>query len=133
MHARWGRWKRRTGSEDSMSVEIEVGRENATRVRVPPTETGRLDLTPTGMVSPKVRRILIIAGTILVVTVVGLYLYFHNRETTDDAQVDGHITPVAAKISGRVAQVLVQDNQPVKTGQALVQIDPADYQAAVDQ
>jgi membrane fusion protein, multidrug efflux system len=116
-----------------MSVEIEVGLENATRVKVPAAETTRLDLTPKGTVSPKVRRILIIVGSVLVAAAVSLFLYFHNRETTDDAQVDGHITPVAAKISGRVAQVLVRDNQPVKAGQTLVQIDPADYQAAVDQ
>jgi membrane fusion protein (multidrug efflux system) len=62
-----------------------------------------------------------------------LYLYFHNRESTDDAQVDGHITPIAAKIYGRVAKVMVNDNQPVKAGQVLVQLDPADYQAALDQ
>ncbi len=52
---------------------------------------------------------------------------------TDDAQVDGHITPVASKIYGRVAEVLVLDNQPVKAGQVLVKIDPRDYQAALDQ
>jgi len=64
---------------------------------------------------------------------VGLFVYFHNRETTDDAQVDGHITPMASKVYGRVAQVLVEDNQAVKAGQVLVKIDPRDYQAALDQ
>ncbi len=58
---------------------------------------------------------------------------FHNRESTDDAQVDGHITPVASKIYGRVAKVLVTDNEAVKAGQLLAQIDPGDYQAAADQ
>src|SRR5439155_1396365 len=52
---------------------------------------------------------------------------------TDDAQVDGHITPLALKVYGRVAQVLLDDNQAVKTGQVLVKIDARDYQAAVDQ
>ena len=47
--------------------------------------------------------------------------------------MDGHITPVASKIYGRVAQVLVDDNQPVKAGQVLVKIDPRDYQASLDQ
>ena len=60
-------------------------------------------------------------------------MYYHNRESTDDAQVDGHITPVSSKIYGRVAEVLVLDNQPVKAGQVLVKIDPRDYQAALDQ
>src|SRR3979409_1028367 len=63
----------------------------------------------------------------------GLFAYSHNRETTDDAQVDGHITPMASKVYGRVAQVLVEDNQPVKGGQVLVKIDGRDYQAALDQ
>jgi membrane fusion protein (multidrug efflux system) len=69
----------------------------------------------------------------LVAAVVGLFAYYHNRETTDDAQVDGHITPMASKVYGRVGQVLVDDNQAVKAGQVLVKIDPRDYQAAVDQ
>ena len=60
-------------------------------------------------------------------------LYFHNRESTDDAQVDGHITPIASKIYGRIGKVLVKDNEPVKAGQILAQIEAADYQAAVDE
>jgi membrane fusion protein (multidrug efflux system) len=74
-----------------------------------------------------------LGGTLLVVVVAGLFFYYHNRETTDDAQVDGHITPMASKVYGRVAQVLVEDNQPVKAGQVLVKIDPRDYQASLDQ
>jgi membrane fusion protein (multidrug efflux system) len=66
------------------------------------------------------------------VTLALLY-YYHNRVSTDDAQVDGHITPVASKIYGNVAKVLVDDNQQVKAGQVLVRIDPGDYQAKVDQ
>ena len=46
--------------------------------------------------------------------------------------MDGHITPIASKIYGRVAEVLVDDNEPVKAGQVLVKIDPRDYQAALD-
>jgi membrane fusion protein (multidrug efflux system) len=65
--------------------------------------------------------------------VAALLLYYRNRESTDDAQVDGHITPIAAKISGRVQDVLVNDNEAVKAGQVLLKIDPRDYQAAVDQ
>ena len=67
----------------------------------------------------------------------GAAFYFwwhgHNRESTDDAQVDGHITPVASKIYGRIAKVLITDNEAVKAGQLLAQIDPGDYQAAADQ
>ncbi len=61
------------------------------------------------------------------------YLHFLDRVSSDDATVDGHITAVAPKISGNVSEVLVNDNQQVKTGQVLVKIDPRDYQAKVDQ
>src|SRR5437764_15089261 len=73
------------------------------------------------------------AGAAVLAALTGLFFYYHNRETTDDAQVDGHITPIASKVYGRVAQVLVDDNQAVKAEQVLVKIDPRDYQAAVDQ
>jgi membrane fusion protein, multidrug efflux system len=115
-----------------MSVEIEVGFENATDVpRL--TEELSLEETPKGLANPKVRRLLIGGGAILLLAIVALIAYFHDRETTDDAQVDGHITPMASKVYGRVEQVLVDDNQAVKAGQVLVTIDPRDYQAALDQ
>src|SRR5713226_5557908 len=116
-----------------MSVEIDVGLENAVNVKVPHGETQKLDLGPDSLVSSKLRTRLIVGGAVLLAALLGLYLYFHNRESTDDAQVDGHITPIAAKIYGRVGKVQVRDNQQVKAGQVLVQLDPADYQAALDQ
>ena len=116
-----------------MSVEIEVGLENAAKIKVPQTETRRLDLGPDKQVGSKLRTRLILGGAVLVAIALGLYLYFHNRETTDDAQVDGHITPIASKVYGRVGKVLVKDNQQVKAGQVIVQLEPGDYQSAVDQ
>src|ERR1700738_1285265 len=115
-----------------MSVEIEVGLENATKVG-PAREEFLLEEPPKGLKSPRVRRLLVVGGLVLLAAVAGLFVYYHNRETTDDAQVDGHITPIASKIYGRVAEVLVTDNEPVKAGQVLVKIDPRDYQAALDQ
>src|SRR5258707_14226473 len=115
-----------------MSVEIEVGLENASRApRV--TEELPLEEAPKGLANPRTRRILFGAGAVLLAAVTGLVVYYHDRESTDDAQVDGHITPLASKVYGRVAQVLVDDNQQVKAGQVLVMIDPRDYQAALDQ
>ena len=115
-----------------MSIEIEVGLENATKV---PRVAEELPLVeaPKGFANPKVRRLLTAAGAVLLAAIVGLFVYYHDRESTDDAQVDGHITPMASKVYGRVEQVLVEDNQPVKAGQVLVKIDPRDYQAALDQ
>ena len=116
-----------------MSVEIEVGLENAADVEVPLPEPPKQEPAPKPLASPKIRRALMLGGAVLGAVLLGLLVYFHNRESTDDAQVDGHITPVASKIYGRVAEVLVDDNQAVKAGQVLVKVDPADYQAAVDQ
>jgi membrane fusion protein (multidrug efflux system) len=116
-----------------MSVEIEVGLENAARVKAPVTQEIILDEPPKGLKNPRVRLLLGIGGLVLLAAIIGLLVYYHNRETTDDAQVDGHITPIASKIYGRVAEVLVTDNQPVKKGQVLVRIDPRDYQTGLDQ
>jgi membrane fusion protein (multidrug efflux system) len=83
--------------------------------------------------NPKFRRAVLGAGVALLLLTLSLLAYYHNRETTDDAQVDGHIVPIASKIYGNVAEVLVTDNQQVQAGQVLVRIDPRDYQARVDQ
>jgi len=116
-----------------MSVEIEVGLENAAKVKVQPAETERLELGPGKQVGPNLRMRLMLGGGVLLAVLLGLLLYFHNRESTDDAQVDGHITPIASKVYGRVEKVLVNDNEHVKAGQVIVQLDPRDYQAALDE
>jgi membrane fusion protein (multidrug efflux system) len=115
-----------------MSVEIEVGLENAAKVKPEPEEIF-LEEPPKGLKHPRMKRLVAVAGLVLFAVAVGLLVYYHNRESTDDAQVDGHITPIASKIYGRVAEVLVTDNEPVKAGQVLVRIDPRDYQASLDQ
>jgi membrane fusion protein (multidrug efflux system) len=68
------------------------------------------------------------------VLVIGFFLwrYFTSYESTDDAQVDVHLYPVSARISGYVIKVNVGDNQWVDKGTVLVEIDPKDYQVAVD-
>jgi membrane fusion protein, multidrug efflux system len=70
---------------------------------------------------------------ILVAAGAAAWYHFRDRVSTDDAQVDGRITFIAPKVSGNVVELLVDDNQEVKTGQVLLRIDPRDYQARVDQ
>src|SRR4029450_5682901 len=53
-----------------------------------------------------------------------------SSESTDDAQIDGHIVPTAARVQGTVLRVHVQDNQEVKAGDVLVELDPRDYELA---
>ena len=72
-------------------------------------------------------------GLIVALAAAGIWLFYRDRVSTDDAEVDGHIVPMAAKIPGTVLQVLVNDNQYVKAGDVLVRIDPRDYQVQVDQ
>jgi len=58
--------------------------------------------------------------------------YIISYESTDDAQVDGHLMPLSARISGYIIKVNVDDNQYVQAGAVLAEIDPKDYQVAVD-
>jgi membrane fusion protein (multidrug efflux system) len=76
----------------------------------------------------------ILLGMLLLALLAGTWAWFHFRDqvSSDDAQVDAHITAIAPKIPGNVLAVLVLDNQPVKAGDVLVRIDPRDYQARVD-
>ena len=115
-----------------MSIEIEVGLENAAKVE-PSTEEMELSIEPKGLAHAKTRRLLFMGGLVVLAALVALYLYYRKRESTDDAQVDGHITQISSKVYGRVAEVLVDDNQQVKAGQVLARLDPRDYQAALDQ
>jgi len=72
---------------------------------------------------------------LLVAAIAGLIYWLHGRqyETTDDAEVDAHLTPVSSRIEGTITSVFVDDNQMVKPGDALVDLDPRDYTAALDQ
>jgi len=74
---------------------------------------------------------LVLAGLLLVAAAVAVYLYVSRlgKETTDDAQVESHVANVAARTAGRVARVLVQDNQHVAVGDVLVELDARDAQA----
>lgn len=83
----------------------------------------------------KRRRTLILLITAVVVIVAGLLLwrYLSSYESTDDAQADVHLYPVSSRISGYVIRVNVNDNQWVNKGDALVEIDPTDYQVALAQ
>ena len=88
-----------------------------------------------GYTRSKNRKKIIIAIVVLVVIVGGVFLwrYLSSYESTDDAQVDVHLYPVSARISGYVIKVNVDDNQYVQQGTVMVEIDPKDYEVAVAQ
>ena len=81
--------------------------------------------------NPRFRMFLIIGIVVLLVAGFFLLRYFGSYESTDDAQIDGHLNPVSARVSGHVEKLLVNDNQYVEVGTPLVQIDPRDYQVLV--
>jgi membrane fusion protein (multidrug efflux system) len=83
--------------------------------------------------NPRTKWGLIIAGLVLVVAIFFLWRYLASYESTDDAQIDGHVNSVSARVSGHVIKLNVQDNQYVEQGTVLVEIDPADYEVAVAQ
>ncbi|HVB55736.1 MAG TPA: HlyD family secretion protein [Candidatus Acidoferrales bacterium] len=81
---------------------------------------------------PHMRLFLIIAAVVLLVGGFFAYRYFSRYESTDDAQIDGHLMPLSARISGYINKVNVGDNQYVHKGAVLAEIDPSVYQVAVD-
>jgi len=81
----------------------------------------------------RTRLYLIGGGLVLLVVALLLWRYLSSYESTDDAQVDVHLYPVSARISGYVIKVNVGDNQYVEKGTVLVEIDPKDYEVAVAQ
>jgi membrane fusion protein, multidrug efflux system len=70
---------------------------------------------------------------VLLIVIAVTWYYFSGRVTTDDAQVNAHITAVAPQVPGYVVKLLINDNTPVQEGDLLVQVDPRTYQAEVDQ
>ena len=83
----------------------------------------------------KLGRYLVLFLFLAILAVGGYYLwrYFSTYETTDDAQIDGNINPISARISGYIIDVRVEDQQRVKAGDVLVRIDPRDYEVALAQ
>lgn len=69
---------------------------------------------------------------LLILVLIAWYIY-SGRITTDDAQVDAHITTIAPQVPGYVVSLAINDNTPVKEGDLLLQIDPRTYQAKVEQ
>jgi membrane fusion protein (multidrug efflux system) len=80
------------------------------------------------------KRIGIAIGVVLIVLLgAGVWVWATaGRETTDDAQVDAHVTPISSRVGGMVTDVPVKENQQIDAGATLVVIDPRDYQVALD-
>jgi membrane fusion protein (multidrug efflux system) len=74
-----------------------------------------------------------IGAVIAIVLIVLLVIYLDSYENTDDAQVDGHLNAISSRVAGTVIGVYIDDNQTVNANQLCVDLDPSDYQNALDQ
>jgi membrane fusion protein (multidrug efflux system) len=74
------------------------------------------------------------ALVLLVVVVAGVawYMITAGHESTDDAQLDARVSQIAARVGGTVARIAIEDNQLVEAGTVLIELDPRDYQVAVE-
>src|SRR5215469_6431214 len=117
--------------EKASPTAVGAGKETQTDARSP-AETEQLRRN---RLRRNRRKTMIFALAGLAVLVAGLFLwrYLSSYESTDDAQVDVHLYPVSSRISGYVIKVNVGDNQYVEKGTVLVEIDPKDYEVAVNQ
>jgi membrane fusion protein (multidrug efflux system) len=87
---------------------------------------------PSRTASPGFRIAVIIGVVVLLVVGFFVYRYISSYEDTDDAEIDGHINSISARVSGHVIKLDIVDNQYVQAGALLVEIDPTDYQVAFD-
>lgn len=80
------------------------------------------------------RRAPLYAGGALALIAIVAFFVWHSagKESTDDAQIDGHITQIAAQVGGTVTKLHVDENEHVEAGAVLVELDEHDYQVAVD-
>ncbi len=74
-----------------------------------------------------------LAVALFVAAVLWIILAPHRRQKTNDAYVTAHFATVAPRVGGQVSAVPVDDNQPVRAGDLLLELDPRDYRTALDQ
>jgi membrane fusion protein, multidrug efflux system len=115
----------------TLEVEFRKTREEVSNDRR--NDRGRATLRD--RLGKRVKRTLFGIGLVLILAVGGLYFFAQTAsyESTDDAFVDGHITNFAPKIAGRIDKVFIDDNQLLKKGDPIVEIDPRDYDAQLKQ
>ena len=81
---------------------------------------------------PRAKWIVAVVALLIVGAGIFFWQYYSVRESTDDAQIDGHINPISPRVTGTALRVLHDDNQLVQAGELLVELDPKDYEVAVD-
>ena len=99
----------------------------------PDPNQNQLDETTEIVPQPSRRKGIVIAVVaVLVVVAAGVWWHSTYSEDTDDAQINGHLIQVSSRIGGQIAKVYVDENQVVKQGDLIAELDPRDYQVAVE-
>ena len=114
------------------NVEKSESEKPASTTKALPASEADFHTRPSRTQSPGFRIAVVIALIVLLVAGFFAYRYFSSYESTDDAQIDGHVNSVSTRITGHVTKLNVQDNQFVPAGTVLVEIDPADYEVAYE-
>ena len=86
--------------------------------------------------APRKRRPFVILAVILALVLAGIGIYMvatAGHEETDDAQIAADLVPIGSRVAGQVVKVNIVENQHVKRGDLLIEIDPSDYDARVQQ
>lgn len=112
-------------TETRSTQEATVGRKSTSPLPPPPAARNHK------------RRLAILVGAVVLALVAAVIVYYVRfiapYESTDDAFIEGHVTIVSPRVSGPVVRLLVQDNQEVKEGDPLFEIDPRDYDTKLAQ
>ena len=114
--------------------EIPISVESQSRAQEPANDSGRFAQVIHGLREHPVKALMVVLTVLAILGVVGYFV--RNAflyEDTDDAQVDGHVMPLSARISGQISEVHVIEGQVVHAGDVLVTIDPEDYNIAAEQ
>ena len=102
---------------ETSTTTVQAPRDESTEVAQPPSRR---------------KGIIIVVVVILVLVAVGFWWHSTYYEDTDDAQVNGHLIQISSRISGQVIKVNVAENQQVNKGDLIAELDPRDYQVAVE-
>ena len=99
-----------------------------------PTPAQDEPVADTEIVEPQPRRRGMIVAVIAVLVLVAAGLWWHSTftEDTDDAQISGHLIQISSRINGQVLKVFVEENQKVKKGDPIAELDPRDFEVAVE-
>jgi len=115
------------------TIERDVTKTGGREPRATAPENG---VTTTAAPGGRRRIVFLALGVVLLLLIAGgvrKLIWSRTHETTDDAQVDGHMLPISPKVGGFVAEVRIVDNQRVKAGDTLVVLDDRDFRARLEQ